>query len=54
MPTYEYKCTKCDYNIEVSDKMDDFPNIICDKCYDKMAKGFGGSIGIHFKDSGFY
>ena len=54
MPTYEYKCQKCQIKIDVMHKMDEFPNIICDKCYDKMAKGFGGGSGIHFKGSGFY
>ena len=54
MPTYEYKCPKCDVKVESFHKTDEDKYFTCPNCYTKMVKGFGGGIGIHLKGSGFY
>ena len=54
MPTYDYKCPKCNSAKQIQHKMNDMPCVVCDKCFVNMNKGFGGGIGLHFKGTGFY
>lgn len=54
MPTYDYKCPKCDFKMEVAHSMTCEKEINCLICMEPMQKGFGGGVGIHFKGSGFY
>ncbi len=53
MPTYEYKCDKCDHSFEVFQSMSDEPVKSCEKCGHEVRKVFN-STGIIFKGSGFY
>jgi putative FmdB family regulatory protein len=52
MPTYEYKCDKCDHTFEefhgVNDNVEE-----CPKCGEKVRRVFH-PVGIIFKGSGFY
>jgi len=54
MPTYEYKCTKCEEIFEIFQKMTDVPLKECPVCGGELQKVISGGIGIIFKGSGFY
>lgn len=54
MPTYEYKCTKCEEVFEIFQKMTDAPLRECHVCGGELTKVISGGIGIIFKGSGFY
>jgi putative FmdB family regulatory protein len=54
MPTYEYKCKKCEEVFEVFQKMTDAPLRDCPVCGGTLSKVISGGIGIIFKGSGFY
>jgi putative FmdB family regulatory protein len=54
MPTYDYKCTECNYTFEQFQKMSDDPLEDCPNCEGKVKRLIGtGGIPI-FKGSGFY
>lgn len=54
MPTYEYKCPKCQTVFDVVHKMKDKPAVKCPKCRAKAERQLSGGHGIHFKGTGFY
>ena len=62
MPTYEYLCTKCDHEFEISQTMSDKPLTVCPKALcgmkrwgkGKVKKKIGAGAGLIFKGSGFY
>ena len=62
MPTYEYVCTKCRAQFDVSQRMSDEPLTQCPKevCpgnkwgKGRVKRGVGGGAGLLFKGSGFY
>ena len=54
MPTYEYKCRKCQRVFEVFQSMKDQPLATCDACGGKVKRLIGTGAGIIFKGSGFY
>jgi putative FmdB family regulatory protein len=62
MPTYEYKCEKCNQTFEVFQSMKDEAYTICPKelCRletwgaGKVKRLFGTGAGLIFKGSGFY
>ena len=53
MPTYEYRCTKCDEHLEVVQSFKDAPLTECPACKGQLRKVFS-PVGIVFKGSGFY
>lgn len=53
MPTYEYRCAKCDDTIEVFQSFSARPLKKHDGCGGSLSKVFH-SRGIIFKGSGFY
>ncbi len=53
MPTYGYKCQKCNHEFEVLQKMSDDPVTVCPTC-DGPVKRVFHPVGIIFKGSGFY
>lgn len=53
MPTYGYKCTKCDHAFEVFQSVNDSPITICPKCGSKTSRVFY-PVGIIFKGPGFH
>lgn len=52
MPTYEYKCKKCDRNFEVVHGINDSVDN-CEECGGSVRRVFH-PLGIVFKGSGFY
>jgi putative FmdB family regulatory protein len=54
MPTYEYKCNKCEEVFEVFQKITDEPLKECPMCGGEIKRLVSGGAGIIFKGSGFY
>lgn len=54
MPTYDYKCTVCEYEFEYFQAMSDEPLSTCPKCDQEVRRLVGGGTGLIFKGSGFY
>ena len=54
MPTYEYRCTSCDYYFEQFQSIKAEPIKICPKCGEPVRKLFSAGAGLIFKGSGFY
>lgn len=55
MPTYEYKCSKCDYTFEEFQIMSDKPLKKCPKCKkNKIERLIGSGGAVIFKGTGFY
>lgn len=53
MPTYQYRCTTCDSELEVVQKFTDDPLTDCPECDGSLRKVFN-AVGVVFKGSGFY
>ncbi len=54
MPIYAYRCTSCNFEQEVMQKMADAPLTICPEC---KAEAFAKQLtapGFHLKGSGWY
>lgn len=54
MPTYEYKCLKCDHRFDHFQTMTDAPLSTCPGCGGDVKRLIGAGAGIIFKGSGFY
>ena len=54
MPTYDYKCKKCEHTFEVFHGINDSPELKCPVCGEKTEKMIGAGIGLIFKGTGFY
>ncbi len=54
MPTYDYKCRKCEHIFETFHGMSEEPAVECPSCGGAMKRLIGGGLGIIFKGSGFY
>lgn len=54
MPTYDYKCTVCEYEFEYFQAMSDKLLSTCPKCDQEVRRLVGGGTGLIFKGSGFY
>lgn len=54
MPTYDYKCSECNYTFEEFQKMTDEPLKVCPKCKGKVIRLIGSGSAPIFKGSGFY
>ena len=53
MPFYEYKCTKCDHQTEIFQKISDPPIKRCELCNGKM-KRLISQTTFHLKGTGWY
>jgi putative FmdB family regulatory protein len=53
MPTYEYRCTECGAELEVTQKFTDPALKECPTCAGPLRKVFN-AVGVVFKGSGFY
>ena len=53
MPTYEYRCTECGAELEVTQKFSDPALTVCPTCAGPLRKVFK-AVGVVFKGSGFY
>lgn len=54
MPTYDYKCLKCDYRFEIFQSMKDEPLKNCPVCNGEVKRLIGSGAGAIFKGTGFY
>ena len=54
MPTYDYKCTKCQHRFEMLQTMNEPPRKRCPECGCKVERLIGAGAGLIFKGSGFY
>ena len=54
MPTYDYKCSKCQRSVAVEQSILDPPLKKCSKCGGKLEKMLPKSVNLIFKGSGFY
>ena len=54
MPTYDYKCSKCNHTFEYFQPMSDTPLSECPKCKGSLKRIIGTGSGAIFKGSGFY
>ena len=50
MPTYEYKCTKCDFKFEKFQNMSDDPVSECPQCNGKVERLLSGGAGFLVKN----
>ena len=53
MPTYQYRCTECDHDLEAVQKFSDAALTVCPSCGGQLRKVFN-AVGVVFKGSGFY
>lgn len=53
MPIYEFRCKKCQDQIEVFQKLSDKPPTRCRKCGGRMEKQFSRT-SVQFKGEGWY
>ncbi|MHB1458877.1 MAG: FmdB family zinc ribbon protein [Armatimonadota bacterium] len=53
MPTYGYKCTRCEDTFEIFQRITDEPFTECEKCKGELKKLLY-PVGIVFKGSGFH
>jgi putative FmdB family regulatory protein len=54
MPTYDYKCQKCEHIFEAFQNITAEPLKKCPECAGKLKRLIGAGAGILFKGSGFY
>ncbi|MEI8080001.1 MAG: FmdB family zinc ribbon protein [bacterium] len=54
MPTYDYKCKKCERLFEVVQSMNDAPITKCKECGGALKRLIGAGAGLIFKGTGFY
>ncbi len=54
MPTYDYKCKKCERLFEVVQSMNDKPLTKCEECGGVLKRLIGAGAGLIFKGTGFY
>lgn len=53
MPTYDYKCIKCEYVEEHFHSMSETFFALCPKCNNEMVRMVGGGSGVIFKGDGW-
>lgn len=54
MPTYDYKCLKCNHRFEIFQSMKDEPLKNCPICNGEVKRLIGSGAGAIFKGTGFY
>ena len=54
MPTYDYKCKKCEHRFEVFQSINSEPGALCPICGYESERMIGMGAGFLFKGSGFY
>ncbi|MEW6570702.1 MAG: zinc ribbon domain-containing protein [Nitrospirota bacterium] len=52
MPTYEYKCERCGYSVEVHHSMKDNPLVECPHCRSMTKRSITGGSGFILKSGG--
>ena len=54
MPIYDYKCSECEHQIELIQKISDDPKTVCPKCNKKTLKKLISAPSFRLKGSGWY
>ena len=54
MPIYDYKCSDCEHQIEVIQKMSDKPKVTCPECNKKTLKKLISAPSFRLKGGGWY
>ena len=54
MPTYDYRCTKCEHRFEVFHAISDARPRRCPRCRGRAIRVPAGGAGLLFRGSGFY
>ena len=54
MPIYDYKCSHCEHEIEVIQKISDKPKTICPKCNTKSLKKLISAPSFRLMGGGWY
>lgn len=54
MPTYVYRCTKCDVELEIVQKITDEPIVTCPECGTETLKKIIQPAGFVLKGSGWF
>ncbi len=54
MPTYEYRCKKCNHEFEEFQSITADPIKICPRCEGRVERLISAGNGLIFKGSGFY
>ena len=54
MPIYDYKCSDCEHQIEVIQKINDEPMIVCPECSKRSLKKLVSAPSFRLKGSGWY
>ncbi len=54
MPTYQYRCQKCQHEFETVQRISEDPLKTCPACQTENLKRIIGSIGVSFKGAGFH
>ena len=55
MPTYQYQCKNCGFELEELQSFTEDPLVRCPSCgTDNLTRILGGGGGLIFKGSGFY
>ncbi len=53
MPTYGYRCDRCEHELEIFQRMSDEPLKVCPECGGELRRLLY-PVGVQFKGSGFY
>lgn len=53
MPTYSYRCQKCDHAFDIQQAFSDAALTTCPECGGSLRKLFS-AVGVTFQGSGFY
>ena len=54
MPIYEYKCSKCEHQFEVIQRLSDNPIEICPECNQKSVNKLVSAPSFRLKGGGWY
>ncbi|MFH2048834.1 MAG: FmdB family zinc ribbon protein [bacterium] len=54
MPTYLYRCTKCNHEFEEFQSITASPITFCPECDGRVERVITGGAGLLFKGNGFY
>lgn len=55
MPTYQYKCSRCNHEVEIMHSIKDAPRKKCPRCgKNGLHRIISGGGGIIFRGHGFY
>ncbi len=54
MPIYDYKCSECEHQIELIQKISDDPKTVCPKCNKKSLKKLISAPSFRLKGGGWY